>query len=161
MALNKHFFVGGSLSNPSQTIEFYSNNFVVDASVSNGMVPVGTYDDVDRVHWEIQEGVLLVRKSYDYVTGADGRRATGRANNGLVVAAYRITDHFDIRSDYNPTTGEPSNVMVENRSGPPLVPARLHARRLVAEPRRQPRLVGAVLLGRSSATCRSSRCATR
>ena len=119
MALNKHFFVGGSLSNPSQTIEFYSNNFVVDASVSNGMVPVGTYDDVDRVHWEIQEGVLLVRKSYDYVTGADGRRATGRANNGLVVAAYRITDHFDIRSDYNPTTGEPSNVMVENRSDRP------------------------------------------
>jgi len=107
MALNKHFFVGSSLANPSQTIEFYANNFVVDASVSNNMVPVATYDEVDRVHWDIQENVLLVRKAYDYVTGSDGRRATGRANNGLVVAAYRITDHFDIRTDYNPTTGEP------------------------------------------------------
>lgn len=115
MALNKHFFVGASLSNPSETIEFYSNNFVIDASVSNNLVPVGTYDDVDRVHWEIQENVLLVRKAYDYVTGADGRRATGRANNGLVVAAYRITDHFDIRNEYNPTTGEPANVVSENR----------------------------------------------
>ena len=119
MALNKHFFVGADLRHPSQTMEFYSNNFVVDAPPSNSMVPVGTYDEVDRIHWEVQENVLLARKSYDYVEGADGRRATGRANNGLVVAAYRIEDHFDIRYDYNPSTGEPSNTLVENRSDRP------------------------------------------
>ncbi len=119
MAVNKHFFVGRDLVDGTDDPQFYSNNYVVDAPPSQGMVPVGTYDEVDRIHWEITPDLLIARKAYDYVTNADGRGIGGRTPNGLIVAAYRITDQFDIRNDYNPTTGEPLNVVVENRSDRP------------------------------------------
>ncbi len=119
MALNKHFFVGADLVDGTDDPQFYSNNFVVDAPPSQSMVPVGTYDEVDRIHWEITEDLLIARKAYDYVTNADGRGVGGPTPNGLIVAAYRITDQFDIRNDYNPSTGEPLNVVSENRTDRP------------------------------------------
>jgi len=119
MALNKHFFVGADLVDGRDDPEFYANNYVVDAPPSQGMIPVGTYDDVDRIHWEITPELLIARKSYDYVTNADGRGVGGRTPTGVIVAAYRIQDQFDIRNDYNPTTGEPVNVVVENRADRP------------------------------------------
>ncbi len=119
MALNKHFFVGRDLIDGRDDPQFYSNNFVVDAPPSQALVPVGTYDDVDRIHWEIQENLLIARKAYDYVTNADGRGVGGATPTGLIVAAYRIEDHFDIRNDYNPTTGEALNIVVENNRDRP------------------------------------------
>src|SRR5207302_759334 len=38
---------------------------------------------------------------------------------GSVVAAFTIKKHFDIKRDYNPQTGEISNVLVENDSDRP------------------------------------------
>ncbi len=113
--LRKEWLVGRDYTNASDDPEFYMENFVVDAPTDQTMMPVGTYDDVDRVHWEIQENVLLARKSYEYVQGSDGAgRTASRTRNGLIVAAYRIESQFDIRNDYNPTTGEPVNVVSEN-----------------------------------------------
>lgn len=117
--VDKHFFVGDNLRESADNPEFYINNFVVAASGSNGMVPVGTYDDVDRIRWEIQENVLLARKAYEFVTNSDGRGAGAATNNGLVVAAYKIESHFDVRRSYNPTTGEEINVVVENTTDRP------------------------------------------
>jgi hypothetical protein len=37
-----------------------------------------------------------------------------RTPDGQVVAAFAVSSHFDIRRDYNPSTGEESNVIVEN-----------------------------------------------
>ncbi len=113
--IRKEWLVGRDYTNAADDPEFYMENFVVDAPVDQTMMPVGTYDDVDRVHWEIQENLLLARKSYEYVTGSDGAgRRASRTQNGLIVAAYRIESQFDIRNDYNPTTGEPLNVVSEN-----------------------------------------------
>src|SRR5262249_15439203 len=96
------------------------NNFVVDAPSDQSLLPPGTYDDVDRIRWEIQQDVLLARRSYENVTGAEGGRVGARAtNNGTIVAAYRIESHFDVRHAYNPTTGEPLNVLVENTTDRP------------------------------------------
>ncbi|MEZ4408670.1 MAG: hypothetical protein R3A52_19690 [Polyangiales bacterium] len=117
--VDKHFFVGANLRDSTDNPEFYVNNYVVDASGSNNMVPVGTYDEVDRIRWEIQENVLLARKAYEYVTNSDGRGVAGPTNNGLIVAAYRIDSHFDVRRAYNPTTGEEINVVEENRTDRP------------------------------------------
>ncbi len=115
--IRKEWLVGHDYTNAADDPEFYMENFVVDAPVDQTMMPVGTYDDVDRVHWEIQENLLLARKSYEYVTGSDGAgRTASRTQNGLIVAAYRIESQFDIRNDYNPTTGEPLNVVSENTS---------------------------------------------
>ncbi len=59
MALNKHFFVGRDLVDGTDDPQFYSNNYVVDAPPSQSMVPVGTYDEVDRIHWEITPDLLV------------------------------------------------------------------------------------------------------
>ena len=39
--------------------------------------------------------------------------------DGQIVASFAITKHFDIRRDYNPTTGEENNVIVENDTDRP------------------------------------------
>ncbi|MFO0605980.1 MAG: hypothetical protein U0324_22535 [Polyangiales bacterium] len=115
-AVKKSWLVGDNYTDGRDDPEFYMENFVVDGPADQSMMPVGTYDDVDRIRWEVQENVLLARKAYEYVTGSDGRGLPARTQTGIVVAAYRIQTHFDIRNDYNPTTGEPSNVVGENTS---------------------------------------------
>jgi hypothetical protein len=119
--LEKRFFVGQDLRSQQDNPEFYINNYIVASSGSNNLMPVGTYDDTDRIIWEVQENVLLARKSYEHVTGQDGARAVGQRvyQGGLVVAAYRIQSHFDVRRMYNPTTGEESNIVTENMSDRP------------------------------------------
>ena len=126
--LRKQWLVGANYTDATDDPEFYMENFVVDAPADQSLMPVGTYDDVDRIHWEIQENLLIARKSYEYISGADGRgdqtqartdsrgRRVTRVQNGLIVAAYRITSQFDIRNSYNPSTGEPINVIEENQS---------------------------------------------
>ncbi len=144
--VDKHFFAGADLRTRNDDPHFYMNNFVVDAPPSQSLLPVGTYDDVDRIVWEIQEDVLLARKAYQFVTDADGpviRREPvpqpGSNTNpqpppdpyanpdpdaddtrlGIVVAAYRIDSHFDVRRAYNSSTGEELNVVEENTSDRP------------------------------------------
>jgi len=112
--LDKHFFLGADLRDARDNPEFYMNNYIVGSSGSNSLMPVGTYDDVDRIRWEVQENVLLARKAYEHVTGSDGRGVRGRTETGIVVAAYRIESHFDVRRAYNPTTGEELNLVEEN-----------------------------------------------
>src|SRR5699024_7276290 len=43
----------------------------------------------------------------------------GQDYRGQVIAAYRITSHFDIQRQYDPATGEQTNVIVENASDRP------------------------------------------
>ena len=117
--VDKSFFVGTDLRSAQDDPEFYINNYVVDAPTSQSLVPVGTYDDVDRIRWEIQEDVLLARKAYEYVQNSDGHGVRGRTETGIVVAAYAIQSHFDVRRAYNPTTGEEINVIEENMSDRP------------------------------------------
>jgi hypothetical protein len=116
-ALPKRFFVGENYTNPDDDPEFYVNNYVVGASSDQTLMPVGTWDDVDRIRWEIQENLLVARKSYEFVTeSAPGTRVSQRTDRGVIVAAYRIESQFDIRRAYNPGTGEELNVVEENIS---------------------------------------------
>jgi hypothetical protein len=116
-ALPKRFFVGENYTSPDDDPEFYVNNYVVGASSDQTLMPVGTWDDVDRIRWEIQENLLVARKSYEFVTeSAAGTRVSQRTDRGVIVAAYRIESQFDIRRAYNPGTGEELNVVEENIS---------------------------------------------
>ncbi|MBL8602442.1 MAG: hypothetical protein JNK72_11010 [Myxococcales bacterium] len=114
-SMQKSFFVGADYTGAQDDPEFYMNNYVVDSPADQSLMPVGTYDDVERIRWEVQENLLIARKAYEYVTNSDGRgRAGGRTQTGLIVAAYRIESHFDVRRAYNPTTGEELNIVEEN-----------------------------------------------
>jgi len=123
-ALNKHFFVGDKLDEASDDPEFRWRNYVVDASVSQSQIGVGSWGHVDRIKWEITEDLLLARKAYAIADGQDDKGETPGAglkktNGGTVVAAYRIDSHFDIRREYNPATGEELNIIVENTADRP------------------------------------------
>lgn len=115
-ALDKHFFVGTSLSDGTDDPEFYWRNYVVDTPAGQSLVGIGSWSGVDRIQWQVTENMLIARKAYELAHGADGHGAPKKTPDGAIVAAYRIQSHFDIRRAYNPTTGEELNVIEENTS---------------------------------------------
>jgi hypothetical protein len=116
-ALDKQFFVG-ELQSSADDPEFYWRNFVVDGSEAQSLVGIGSWSGVDRIRWDVQEHLLVARKSYSVSPGADDKGDAG-SPDGTIVAAYPIDAHFDILRDYNPQTGEELNVIGENTSDRP------------------------------------------
>jgi len=116
-ALAKDFFVG-EVGDPDDDPQFYWRNFVVDASESQSLIGIGSWSGVDRIRWEITEHLLLARRSYPQNPGADDKGDAGEPD-GTLVAAYPIESHFDIRREYNPSTGEELNVVGENTTDRP------------------------------------------
>lgn len=90
---------------------------------------VGLASPMDKVRWEIQEDYLIAYRAYEQVPGYDeaADREAGEPifKPGYVegrepeykeepVAAYPIRSHFDVIRQYNPSTGEPTNLLVED-----------------------------------------------
>ncbi|KYF97193.1 hypothetical protein BE20_39495 [Sorangium cellulosum] len=122
-ALAKSFFVGGSLADIADDPEFYMRGTVIDVgygSAQDGLFTSTYAQPVARIKWEVTEHQLNARLAYERIEGTDtkGNAYNGltkkTTNDGQIVASYAIESHFDIRRDYNPATGEESNVIVEN-----------------------------------------------
>jgi hypothetical protein len=109
--------------------EWYFEQTVVDTSVE-GQSENNTYGGEDyrpiftsqknrrlkRIQWEIKENVLYAKATVEPVRGLT-EQIDGEDHNQLgIVAAYPIDKHFDVQRRYNPQTGEPTNVIVENTS---------------------------------------------
>lgn len=114
-ALAKEFFVG-DVGNPADDPEFYMHVSVVDVMFganSDGLITSADGQTMTRIRWEITEKSLIARLRHELVENSDkkGLKATP---DGQVVAAFTIEKHFDIQTDYNPSTGEALNVIVEN-----------------------------------------------
>ncbi len=118
-ALDKHFFVGAKLNDDTDNPEFYWRNYVVGGTASQSLIGVGSWSGIDRIVWQITENELIARKAYEISKGADGHGTPHRTANGVVVAAYKIESHFDIKHDYNPQTGEQLNIVNENTTDRP------------------------------------------
>jgi len=120
MALDKHFFVGPNLTDPSDDPEFYMGNRIIDEQdgVGQGFWMFQSVGSLARIKWEIQETELVARLTYDRIANTDYQGAQ-LTDNGQVVAAFKIESHFDIIRDYNPQTGEQLNVIVENTTDRP------------------------------------------
>lgn len=119
-ALAKSFFVA-DLHDQTDNPEFYMRTTLVDVAAGAGSDPLFTASYAQplvRVRWEITEKLLFARLTYELVNGTDHKGAK-RTPDGQVVAAYAVEKHFDIRRDYNATTGEELNVVVENDSDQP------------------------------------------
>ncbi len=122
-ALHKSFFVG-QLDDGSDDPEFYMRVSVVDVDVGAGAEGLFTNSDsqpVTRIRWEIAEDLLIARLTYELVEDTDfkGVKPNPAGADGQIVAAYEIDKHFDIRHDYNPSTGEEYNVIGENETDRP------------------------------------------
>ncbi|WP_433927482.1 hypothetical protein AB3662_30745 [Sorangium cellulosum] len=122
-ALAKSFFVGADLQSKEDDPEFWARTTVVD--VGYGASQDGLFSssyaqaDVARIKWVVQEDLLIGRLTYERVNDTDGKGTGAATDDGVVAVAYKILSHFDIRRDYNPATGEESNVIVENTTDRP------------------------------------------
>jgi hypothetical protein len=123
MALSKHFFVGPSLSDPTDNPQFYMSNRIIDQpyGVGQDLALFQALGSFARIRWEIQENVLIGRLTYDLIQNTGGGNTWGSTNttSGQVVAEFNIESHFDIIRDYNTQTGEQLNVVVENTTDRP------------------------------------------
>ena len=122
-ALDKSFFVGPDLVSTADDPEFYRRGTVVDVVYGAGQdgLFTSTYaQPLSRIKFEITEDKLNARLSYERISGTDnkGNSYSGvqrkPANDGQIVASYKIVSHFDIKREYNPQTGEELNIVSEN-----------------------------------------------
>ena len=121
-ALAKSFFVGGDLASSKDDPEFYFQTTLIDVgygAAQDGLFTSTYAQPLSRIKWQVTEDLLIARITYERIADSDGKGAGPASNDGVVAAAYPILSHFDIRRDYNPATGEESNVIVENSSDRP------------------------------------------
>ncbi len=100
---------------------YWTQTTLIAKPTTTGFVGLTSYSDADKILWQVTESSLLARQAYSFVKNAPGG-ATGIGDvlqSGDVVAIFNITEHFDIQNDYNPTTGEQLNVIVENTTDRP------------------------------------------
>ncbi len=100
--------------------EWYYQRTIVDVPAGAGFTFVGNADfgGLDVISFDFEENVLLVRRELEFITGADDLTEQGADYEGEVVAAFPV-QHIDIQRQYNASTGEESNVIVENMSDRP------------------------------------------
>jgi len=122
-ALAKSFFVGEDLVGTTDDPQFWVQNTVVDVgygAAQDGLFTSTYAQPVTRIKWEITEDLLIGRITYQRIDFSESEGAGGAADiDGQVAYAFPIRSHFDIQRDYNPSTGEESNVIVENTSDRP------------------------------------------
>lgn len=104
--------------------EFWFRSTITEVPPNiRGLAFVGAQNNVERVWFDIQENHVYARRTYEIAVGtADPELAPnpleGRAGfPGAPVAAWSI-EHFDIIRDYNASTGEESNSIVESTERP-------------------------------------------
>lgn len=68
---------------------------------------------IGRIRWVIDENFLYAYRATEIIPGsnADAHSAEFR---GSPLAVYRVQAHVDVRQEYNPGTGEATNVVSEN-----------------------------------------------
>ncbi|MCB9524379.1 MAG: zinc-dependent metalloprotease [Myxococcales bacterium] len=96
---------------------WYYRQTVVDVPPIGSMGFNGIEGALDKVRWEIREKQLVAWRAYETIPGLDANEIReGAEFKGDPVAIFAINSHFDIIRDFNPQTGEQTNVVVENTS---------------------------------------------
>ena len=73
----------------------------------------------DKVRFEITEENLIGYRAYDYAIGSQNPTTGGDNNTDTPLLVYKIISHFDVKREYNPGTGEETNVISENTNDRP------------------------------------------
>jgi hypothetical protein len=68
---------------------------------------------IGRIRWVIDENFLYAYRASELIPGSNPD-SDDPEFRGSPLAVYRITSHVDIRREFNPVTGERSNVVSEN-----------------------------------------------
>lgn len=117
---------------------WFIRDTVIDVPATAAFSFVGDTGEMEMIRWEIQEDHLVGYRAYEFVPGSDPNAASNEAGvnhqpvteghgegrdpelyKGEPVVMYPITSHVDVQREYNPRTGEQSNVISENSSDRP------------------------------------------
>jgi len=99
---------------------WYMRNTIIDVPFSTGFSFVGNQGETELIRWRITEDYLYAHRAFDWIDGTEEEYIQeGGIYFGAPVAIYRIKSHFDVQRQYNPSTGEETNVIVENMSDRP------------------------------------------
>ena len=97
--------------------QWYYLPTVVDVPYGNSATFIGDSGEVEKIVWDVEEGVLYARRAIEQINNTD--KAPGQTNFvGQPIGAWRIESQFDIIRDYNAATGEESNVIRETTERP-------------------------------------------
>lgn len=97
---------------------WYYKQTVIDVPYEVAWTFQGAGSRMDKIRWEIQERQLIAYRANEMIPGANGEPSSGKTTF-TPLAAWAISSHFDIIRDYNPQTGEESNVIRENSTDRP------------------------------------------
>lgn len=127
------------IGTPENPKLWYFRNTVTWTPANTGFTFEGDTGLMEKIIFEIQEGSLVGYRAYPYILGTDpnidstskvsgttakycnakGECLGGQPYYGAPVIAFPIEKHFDIQRQYNPSTGETTNVIQENSSDRP------------------------------------------
>lgn len=97
--------------------EWHYRRTVVESETVQSVVTEGAGDIfIERVVFEVQEDLLIARKANAAIPGSalDLLLEGNDDYQGVILAAWPISYHFDIIRDYNTLTGRETNRIVEN-----------------------------------------------
>jgi len=99
-------------------IFYFRQTYVGVPSTSNWAFE-GTQGAMEKVRFEIKEKFLVAYRAYDYAPGASNDFTSTGNNTDAPILMYAIKSHFDVKREYNPGTGEQTNVISENTTDRP------------------------------------------
>src|SRR5262245_27356283 len=98
---------------------WYYLSHTTDAPPTSSVFAVGWYGDMQKIKFDIQEDYIYARRAYEFLVGSeDTAAANPEGYVGQPVAVWKISNQFDIIRDYNSTTGEETNKIVESTERP-------------------------------------------
>jgi hypothetical protein len=98
---------------------WYYLQTVTEAPVTSTFLFQGFNSGLMKVKFDIQENTLFARRAYEQIENSEDAHAKNAGGYyGQPLAAWPIQSQFDIIRDYNPTTGEETNRIIESTERP-------------------------------------------
>ena len=97
--------------------DWYYRQTVVEVAPHIAVGFQGIEGGLEKIRWQITEDHLIAYRTHEVVPGLDANESLeGRVFRGDPVATFDIDTHFDIIREFNTSTGEQTNVLVEDTS---------------------------------------------
>ena len=98
---------------------FYYRQTYIGVPPTSNWAFEGTQTDLEKIRFEITEKYLVGYRANDYAPGSENDFTSADNNTDTPELIYNITSQFDVKREYNPSTGEQTNVISENTTDRP------------------------------------------
>jgi len=99
--------------------EWYHGQTVSDTDFQSSLAFKALESPLKRIRWEVTKEYLYAYSTVDPLEGLTDEQQGESGKKLGAVAVFPIESHFDVQRQYNTSTGEPQNVIVENRNDRP------------------------------------------